>query len=88
MANVDGYYVEGLEEVFYEDALTPLVDGYIAMNPGTLIVTQAYLMQAWDSVTNQQYDWLVVSPDWTGIYYPGPNSPVNIAVAGIVVQCP
>lgn len=43
-----------------------------------------YLMEAWDSVTGTQYNWLVATPDWAGTFYNGPNSPQNIAVAAIV----
>lgn len=88
MADVAGTYIDTIANFASAVSEPPKVASILIDNAGTLSVTQQYLMQAWDSVTNQQYDWLVLQPDWTGAFYPGPNSPVNIAVAGVVVQCP
>jgi hypothetical protein len=44
----------------------------------------AYLMEAWDSVTGLQVTWFVQSPDFAGTFYPGPNSPTNIAIAAVI----
>ena len=87
MADVAGIYINTIVAFASATSEPPKVATTLISQPGTLSVTQMYLMQAWDSVTNQQFDWLVESPDWSGAYYPGPNSPNNVAVAGIVVQC-
>lgn len=52
---------------------------------GTFIITGQpaliYVMEARDSVTGTNYNWQsTTGPDWTGTGYPGPNSPVDIAV--------
>lgn len=87
MADVAGIYIDSIVAFASSSSEPPKVASTLISMPGTLVAVQQYLMQAWDSVTNQQFDWLVTQPDWTGAYYPGPNSPLNIAVAGIVVQC-
>lgn len=44
-----------------------------------------YLMQANDSVTSALYTWVSSpTPDRTGTGYPGPNSPTNIAISGVL----
>jgi len=87
MADVPGIYIDTIVAFASGSFQQPRYGALLIENPGTLVAFQRYLMQAWDSVTNQQFDWLVESPDFTGVFYPGPNSPLNIAVAAIVVQC-
>jgi len=41
------------------------------------------IMQAKDSVTFAIYTWEVQYPDMNGDYYPGPNSPTEIAIRSI-----
>lgn len=88
MADVAGTYIDTIVAFASAVSEPPKVATTLISTPGTLSVTQQYLMQAWDSITNTQYDWLVPQPDFAGAYYPGPNSPVNIAVAGILLDCP
>jgi hypothetical protein len=53
-----------------------------ASAPGPALI---YLMEANDSVTLTAYTWISVgSADWSGSGYPGPNSPINIAVAEVI----
>lgn len=41
-----------------------------------------FLMQAWDSVTEGQYTWLSHGrPDFSGVGYPGPNTPTLVSIA-------
>ncbi len=87
MADVPGIYIDTIVAFASAESQPPRYASVLIDNPGTLVAVQQFLMQAWDSVTNQQFDWLVAQPDWTGAYYPGPNSPVNIALAGVVLQC-
>jgi hypothetical protein len=87
MADVAGIYIDTIVNFASSVSEPPKVAGSIISNAGTLVAVQGFLMQAWDSVTNQQYDWLVESPDFTGAYYPGPNSPLNIALAAVIIQC-
>lgn len=88
MADVPGIYIDTIVGFASAESQPPRYATLLVSNPGTLSTTQNYLMQAWDSVTNQQFDWLVESPDFTGAYYPGPNSPLFIAIAAIIVHCP
>lgn len=46
--------------------------------------TDAYLMQACDSVTGALYYWTSATADWAAAGYPGPNSATEIAVSGRV----
>jgi len=88
MADVPGIYIDTIVTGFGSAmSQPPRYASTVSINAGTLVAVQQFLMQAWDSVTNQQFDWLVAQPDWTGAYYPGPNSPLNIALAGVVLQC-
>lgn len=41
------------------------------------------IMQAKDSITGTVYVWPVNEPDFAGIYYPGPNTPIQIAISEI-----
>lgn len=57
------------------------VDAYL-VEPA---VAPLFLMEAWDSVTTVQFNWIVTeTPDFGGVGYPGPNSPTDIAIAGIL----
>ena len=38
------------------------------------------IMEAKDSVTGITYTWPVDTPDFDGVYYPGPNLPIQIAI--------
>lgn len=88
MADVPGIYIDSIVAFGSAESQPPRYATVLINSPGSLVGEFQYLMQAWDSVTNQQYDWLSLTRDFTGIGYPGPNSPVNIAVAGIVINCP
>lgn len=87
MADVAGIYIDTIVNFASAVSEPPKVAAILIGNAGSLVAAQAFLMQAWDSVTNQQFDWLVAQPDFAGAYYPGPNSPLNIAIAAVVVQC-
>jgi hypothetical protein len=53
---------------------------------GTLSINEAtayLIMQAKDSITGAIYSWEVRYPDMEGKYYPGPNSPTEIAIRSI-----
>jgi hypothetical protein len=53
---------------------------------GSPSINESYsylLMQAKDSVTLALYTWEVQFPDMSGKYYPGPNSPIEIAIRSI-----
>lgn len=86
-AAVDGYEVP--LDPYYE-IIEPALGTTTSLPIVTTIEgapTVFYIMQANDSVTGTRYDWTVPSvPDRAGTYYPGPNSPTNIAVAGIKVD--
>jgi hypothetical protein len=42
-----------------------------------------YLMQAYDSVTGALFHWVSEFRDFTGLGYPGPNAPLDVAVSAI-----
>jgi hypothetical protein len=87
MANVNAYevelapYYEVVEPFLEQSAVLPFVASIV----GAPLIY--YIMQANDSVNGLRYDWTVPStPDRAGTNYPGPNAPINIAVAGIKVS--
>lgn len=46
-----------------------------------------YLMEAWDSVTQQQVNWVTQAPDFSGTFYPTPPGggvPTHIAVSAVI----
>lgn len=88
MADQPGIYIDTLAVGYGSEATQPpRYAGTLSGLPGSLVGEFRYLMQAWDSVTNTQYTWLSLTRDFTGIDYPGPNSPTNIAIAGLVIMC-
>jgi hypothetical protein len=91
MVNNDGNMVNMDASNFENDAPEPglpgnfLEGGAEAFNSSLSIGEAAsYLvMQAKDSVTFAIYTWVVQYPDMVGRYYPGPNSPTEIAIRSI-----
>lgn len=91
MVNNDGLMVNMDASNFEEDAPEPglpgnFLEGGAAGFVGSFSIQEAssYLvMQAKDSVTSAIYTWEVKYPDMTGLYYPGPNSPTEIAIRSI-----
>lgn len=68
--------------LWFEDYLAPAA-GSPDAETTSVGATTYYLMQAVDSVNGLRYDWVVqTTPDWAGVYYPGPNAPTDIAIAG------
>lgn len=91
MVNNDGTMVNMDASNFENDAPEPGLPGNFLAGGAEGFISSlsineaaAYLvMQAKDSVTSGIYTWQVQYPDMDGDYYPGPNSPTEIAIRSI-----